>query len=234
MVCTPQRLWTLMLYATMMLCRLFGKNKPTHFSVEWVVIMNEVAEGYTFIWAKMMSDNLAKEIIDYKSTKSKGQPSPFYMFAYVMDAICFLTPFPLMNWSWTLTSSEPIHFYHSKLWEEKANDFFYEICHNVVVPVHITIYGHPPPRISERIMGNLGKLAYWFIEDNFSYIRVFGCSVPPHALPQFLPDRLVCREVVYQTMAGGINKELKATQKKGLADFPHSGWHVYIVRFRSR
>jgi hypothetical protein len=136
------------------------------------------------------------------------------MSAYVMDAICFMTPFPLMNWSWTLTSFEPIHFYHSKLWEENAKYFFYEISHNIVVQVHISIYGHSLPRILERIMGNLGNLVDSFIEDNFSYIKVFGCSVPPHALPQFLPDRLVCREVAYQTVAGGINKELKANKKK--------------------
>jgi hypothetical protein len=58
-------------------------------------------------------------------------------------------------------------------------------------------------------MGNLGKIADWFINENFSYIKVFGCSVPPHALLKFLPDRLVCREVAYQTVTGGINKELK-------------------------
>jgi hypothetical protein len=94
-----------MLYVAMMLCRLFRKKNPTHFSVEWVAIMNEVVEGYTFNWAKMLSDNLAKEIIDYKSSKSKGKPAPFYMSAYIMDSICFMTPFPLMNWSWT-----PIQF----------------------------------------------------------------------------------------------------------------------------
>jgi hypothetical protein len=58
-------------------------------------------------------------------------------------------------------------------------------------------------------MGNLGKLANRFIEENLSCIRVFGCSIPPHALPQFLPDMLVCRGVAYQIVAGGINKELK-------------------------
>jgi hypothetical protein len=131
-----------------------------------------------------------------------------------MDVICFMTLFPLMNWSWTPTSVEPIHFYHSKLWEENAKDFFYEICHNVVVHVYIAIYGHLPPMISEKIMGNLGTLVDWFIEEKFSYIRVFGCYVPPHALPQFLPDRMVCREVAYQTVAGGINKELKVAEKK--------------------
>jgi hypothetical protein len=69
-------------------------------------------------------------------------------------------------------------------------------------------------------MGNLGTLANWFIEENFSYIRVFGCSIPSHALPQFFLDRMVCKEVAYQTIAGGIAKELKAAQKKVWPTFP--------------
>jgi hypothetical protein len=62
-----------MLYLAMMLFRLFGKKSPTHFLVEWVAIMNEVAEGYTFNWAKMLSDNLAKEIFDYKKNEIKRE-----------------------------------------------------------------------------------------------------------------------------------------------------------------
>jgi hypothetical protein len=54
---------THMLYVAMILYLLFGNNNTTHFSLEWVAIMNEVAEGYTFNWAKMLSDNLAKEIV---------------------------------------------------------------------------------------------------------------------------------------------------------------------------
>jgi hypothetical protein len=65
-------------------------------------------------------------------------------------------------------------------------------------------------------MGNLGKIVDWFIEENFSYIRVFGCSVPSHALPRFLPDRLVA----YQIVTGGINKKLKSTHKKVWPIFP--------------
>jgi hypothetical protein len=42
----------------------------------------------------------------------------------------------------------------------------------------------------------------------------------PHALPNFLPYWLVCREVAYQTVTGGINKELKAAQKKVWSAFP--------------
>ena len=45
------------------------------------------SEGYTFNWAKMLSNNLTKEIVDYKTSKSKGKPAPFYMSTYVMDVI---------------------------------------------------------------------------------------------------------------------------------------------------
>jgi hypothetical protein len=65
----------------------------------------------------MLSNNLTKEIVEYQSLKSKGQPAHFYMSEYIIDAICFMTPFPLMNWSWTPTSVELIHLYYSKVWE---------------------------------------------------------------------------------------------------------------------
>jgi len=87
------------LYIAMMLCRLFSRKNPAHFIVEWVSIINEVAEGYTFNWEKMLLDNLSKEVVKYKTLKSRGQHAPFYMSAYITDAICFMTPFPLMNWS---------------------------------------------------------------------------------------------------------------------------------------
>jgi hypothetical protein len=56
------------------------------------------------------------------------------MSAYIMDVVCYMTPFPLMSWSWNPACEEPIHVYHSKLWEENVKDFFYEICHYVVIP----------------------------------------------------------------------------------------------------
>jgi PAS domain-containing protein len=88
---------THMIYVDPMLCRLFGKNNSTHFLITWVPIMHKVAEGYSFNWAKMLLDNLAKEIIEYQLAKSKGHSAPFYMSTYIMDIIFFMTPFPLMN-----------------------------------------------------------------------------------------------------------------------------------------
>jgi hypothetical protein len=136
------------------------------------------------------------------------------MSSYIMDEVCYMNPFPLMNWSWNPARTEPIHVYHSKLWEENVKDFFYKICHYVVVPLHQILYGCVPPFISYSVVGNLREVADLFIEEGFFYVRVFGCSIPPHALMKFLPDRLVCREVAYQIVTGGIDTELKAAQKK--------------------
>jgi hypothetical protein len=137
-----------------------------------------------------------------------------------------MTPFPLMNCNWNSTCAEPIHFYHAQLWEEKEKDLFYEICHYVVIHVHQILYGYPPPRISEKIMGNLKTVVDWFIKENFSYVRVFSCSIPPHSLPKFIPDKLICTEVAYHLIIGGIGTELKVGQKKLWPVFP-----VQIGRF---
>jgi hypothetical protein len=66
------------------------------------------------------------------------------------------------------------------------------------------------PCISNTVIENLKEIADWFIDENFSYIRVYGCSIPPHALPKFLPDILVCREVSHQIVKGSMGLELKA------------------------
>jgi len=101
-----------------------------------------------------------------------------------------------------------------------VKELFYEICNYVVVLIHISIYGSPPPRISDQIVANLGKIVDWYIEEHFSYIRVFGCFIPPHVLPIFLLDRLVCREIAHQIVLGGISKGLKEVQKKVWPTFP--------------
>jgi hypothetical protein len=142
------------------------------------------------------------------------------MSAYIMDDICFMTPFPLMKWSWAPSNTEPIHVYHSKLWEDKANEFIYEIFNWVMVPLHVAIFGQPPPKISDSVATNLSSVVEWYLEVEFSYIRVFGTYIPPYALPLFFPDKLLCREITRQTVLDGISKELKGVSKKVWPPFP--------------
>jgi hypothetical protein len=88
-----------MVYIALMLCRIFGRKNPTHFPAGWVPLMHKVAEGYSFKWGKILSDNLVSEVAEYQIAKLKGWLGYFYMSAYIMDVVCYMTPFPLMSWS---------------------------------------------------------------------------------------------------------------------------------------
>jgi hypothetical protein len=89
------------MYVAMMACRLFGWEDTAHFYIQWVPLIYRVAEGFSFNWAKMLSDSLFNRITEYREKKAAGKPAGFYMSAYIMDAICSLTPFPLMKWAWS-------------------------------------------------------------------------------------------------------------------------------------
>ena len=99
-------------------------------------------------------------------------------------------------------------------------NFVYEIFNWVMVPLHATIFGHLPPRISDSIAVNLSSITDWYVEAKFSYLRVFDTSIPPNTLPLFVPDRLAFREVSRQTAIGGVSKELKGYSKKVWPLFP--------------
>jgi hypothetical protein len=89
-----------------------------------------------------------------------------------------------------------------------------------MVPVHVTIFGHPPPRILDSIAVNLSSIADWYVEAKFSYLRVFGSYVPPNALPLFILDRMAFREIARQTIISGVSKEIKGYSKKVWPYFP--------------
>jgi hypothetical protein len=207
-------------YIAMMTYRLYGREDTTHFFLPWVPLMHTVMEGCSFDWAKLLSDSLTNWIIEYRTQRVSGKATSFFMSAYIMDIMCFMTPFPLMIWIWAPSDSEPIHVYHSKLWEDKASDFIYEIFNWVMVSMHVTIFGNPPPRISYSIMVNLSSVANWYVEEEFSYIKVFGASIPLHALPLFILDRLACHEIARKTVISGISKEIKGFSKKVWPPFP--------------
>ena len=112
-------------YVVMMTCRLYGREDTTHFFLPWVPLMYTVAEISSFDWDKMLSDSLTSRITEYRTQRESGKATSFFMSAYIMDAMCSMTPFPLMSWSWAPSKIEPIHVYHSKMWEDKASYFIY-------------------------------------------------------------------------------------------------------------
>jgi hypothetical protein len=138
-------------YIAMMTCRLYGREDTTHFFLQWVPLMHKVTEGCSFDWAKLLSDSLTSRITEYRMQREREKVASFFMSTYIMDIVCFKTHFPLMSWSWAPSNDEPIHIYYSKLWEDKASDFIYEIFNWVMVLMHVTIFSNPPPSVIHHL-----------------------------------------------------------------------------------
>lgn len=102
-----------------MLYILFGKPDSTKFSPEWLSLIEVVVNATIMNWAQILSDNLAKAIMEYRRKRSPSLRvyPPFFMSAFVMDAIYFSSKFPIMGWKWTVQDPLPIHVYHKSLRE---------------------------------------------------------------------------------------------------------------------
>jgi hypothetical protein len=52
------------------------------------------------------------------------------------------------------------------------------------------------------------------MENNYTYICVYGCNDPPHMLPRYVSDKLLAREIAYQTIEAGIKMTLQTRDKR--------------------
>jgi len=50
------------MYIALMVCRFYGKENTAHFLLPWVPLIHIVEKGYSFDWAKMLSDSLADQV----------------------------------------------------------------------------------------------------------------------------------------------------------------------------
>jgi hypothetical protein len=209
-------------YAGIMMCRLWGFHDSANIHVDMVPLMEAAVNSIIMDWATILSDKLVLAIREFraKTRVTERKIPPFYYSAYIMDALCFNSEFPVLGWRWTTHDPTPIHLYHRKLWKPSHKDHLYQICNGFMVPVHYSIFDRPIPRISYEASFDLPAVAHWFGEECFSYIRVFGSKARPHVLPLYMPDKLLAREISYQIMSEGVTQTLKEEKKRGWPSFP--------------
>jgi hypothetical protein len=54
----------------------------------------------------------------------------------------------------------------------------------------------------------------------YTFIRIFGATGPPHLLPKYVPDKLLAREIAYQTVEKGATSYLSREKKRYWPIFP--------------
>lgn len=60
-----------------------------------------------------------------------------------------------------------------------------------MIPLQEVLFGESTPRISKDLLEALSKIGDWLIEENFSFIRIFGSEVGPNVLPRYISNRLI-------------------------------------------
>lgn len=186
----------------------------------WVSLIDGACEGYIFDWATLLYNNLAKHILSFHTSSSvfENKIPPFYMYAYIMDCLCFSLDFLAMGWKWNPYDPLPIHVYHNVLCDSNYFDNFYEVFHRLIMPIYEIVFEAKPPKMSPEAMDNLKKIGNKFGEGY--YIRFLGSYVTPHFLPLYIHDQVLCREVDYQKIAHGITKALKDCNRRIWSHFP--------------
>ena len=137
-------------YAAAMMCRLFGNDNSARFSIQMVPLILAAVNSDIMDWAVILSDRMANRILEYRQEKTAGNSTPFFFCAYILDALCFNSEFPLFGWKWTPIDPTPIHIYHKLLWKVHFQDNVYRICHGFLIPVFKTIFNCFPPRFSDK------------------------------------------------------------------------------------
>ena len=129
-----------------------------------VPLIESVANSKIMDWATILSDKLAKQILDYRKDRSVSTQTipPFYMSAYILDTICFNSEFPILGWKWTPANPLPIHIYHKNLWKAYYKDQMYRICHGFILPVHHLIFNKPALRLFAEAKTDSTSVGSWF------------------------------------------------------------------------
>lgn len=90
-----------------------------------------------------------------------------------------------------------------------------------MLPLYKILYDKDAPRCSPEAEANIQTITKWFGEELFTYVRVFGSAASPHILPLYVPDKLLAREISYQTCGErGLTKDLKDKKKAIWPQFP--------------
>lgn len=58
-----------------------------------------------------------------------------------------------------------------------------------MIPLCQNLNGTSPPRINKDFKEVVSQNGDWFVEESFSYIRIYGSEVGPHVLRKFITDK---------------------------------------------
>ena len=152
-----------------MLYRLMGEKNCNTFRKEWVSFMHTIVEdGKVLNWENLLAEVMQKTLRKYLEAPAESKP-PFFMSAYLLDMTLAKIDFLVLRLNWA-DSTRPIQELFSMLWADNYIPHFYKICDKIIPGVHLVLFGHVPPRISQEATCTIKRLGHWYLEDFFTII----------------------------------------------------------------
>ena len=110
---------------------------------------------------------------------------------------------------------------------------FYDICSYFMIPLQLILKNQLALRFTQEAINTLKELSDWFIDEEFSYIRIYGYEGAPYILPRYVLDRLSLREIAYQTISVAIVVFFVKKSYKTMAFLPNFIRHILFSKCKS-
>ena len=142
-------------------------------------------------------------------------PQSYIICSYIINLISSHSPFR----SWTPRVSIGQSFFWTTLVHQSQSPYSYSDFIDLFVHLVMEMLaGSPSPRISLEIkrvlqLSKQTKVGDWYLYQNHTKIRIYGCMLAPYKLPRYLPMRLFAFEYYRQIINANEVKFFNAKKK---------------------
>jgi len=142
----------------------------------------------------------------------KGNQAIFYMFVYLLDALCVDNSFLAINWTWT-PRDLAVHIYCKLIYECNHRGVMEKLTDHFLISLYKLIFEEDPSCMSHGAMEAVSEIASWFSSSNGTLLRVFDRKKSLRLLPRYVINKLVMQYVVYRLstrLSGALHTKQKA------------------------
>lgn len=94
----------------------------------------------------------------------------------------------------------------------------------MIIPFHEVMFWKNPPRVSQALKELLEEIRDWYVEELFTYIRVYGSELVPHIIPRYILERISLGEIANQIYLNGQAQKNEQACEESLVKLPNMLW----------
>lgn len=158
--------------------------------------------AFTFNFAQYLSDSIHEQLVKLpEEGMFKYSSILFHMFLYFQSER-FAVSLQKLE---TEGNPQSIVFWTSLIRKDSTEFTYKDFIDSFIHPVPNTLRSSSQPRINEEMKKILQLLENsrtrdWYLYQNHTEIRVYGCQLTPYKLPKYLPMRLFVLEYIREIL----------------------------------